>query len=277
MFDFFRVFRVFRGCLWLLTCCFLPGFSAFCQTTNGWKLVWSDEFSQPDGSPGNPANWSFETGAGGWGNQELEYYTSRTNNVRIEGGNLVIEARKENYDGSSYTSGRLITKGKQAFLYGRMEARMQIPRGQGLWPAFWMLGTNIDSQGWPSCGEVDIMENIGREPTLVHGTIHGPGYSGSGGIGGPCSIGKPFANNFHLYAVEWTTNQIQWFVDNVPYFKITPANLPKSTAWVYNQPQFLLFNLAVGGGWPGNPDSTTTFPQRLLVDYVRVYVPAKGL
>ena len=240
-----------------------------------WQLVWSDEFAQADGSSPSSSKWNYETGtgSGGWGNNELEYYTSRTNNARIEGGQLVIEARQESYGGSSYTSARLLTKGKWSWTYGRIEARIKIPRGQGIWPAFWMLGANIDSAKWPTCGEIDIMENIGREPTIVHGTIHGPGYSGGNGIGGPYSLpgGAAFADDFHLYAVEWTTNQIKWFVDGQQFFTVTPANLPGGTTWVFTQPEFLLLNVAVGGNWPGNPDGTTTFPQRMTVDYVRVY------
>ena len=244
----------------------------------GWQLTWSDEFTQADGSSPNSMKWGFNTGGGGWGNNELESYTSRTNNARIEGGQLVIEARKENYTGSdgiarNYTSARLLTQGKWSWTYGRFEARIKIPRGQGIWPAFWMLGANIGSVNWPTCGEIDILENIGREPTLVHGTIHGPGYSGGNGIGGPYSLpgGVDFADDFHLYAMEWTTNQIKWFVDGQQYFMVTPANLPNGTTWVFTQPEFLLLNLAVGGNWPGNPDDTTIFPQRMTVDYVRVY------
>ncbi len=243
-----------------------------------WQLAWSDEFTQADGSSPDPVKWGYDIGNGGWGNNEQEYYTSRTNNARIEGGQLVIEARQESYGGSSYTSARLLTRGKWSGTYGRMEARLKIPRGQGLWPAFWMLGTNIDSVGWPTCGEIDIMENIGREPTLVHGTIHGPGYSGGNGIGGPCSLANNavFADDFHIYAIEWTPNQLKWFVDGQQFFVATPANLPQGTTWVFTQPQFLILNVAVGGNWPGYPDATTTFPQRMTVDYVRFYsyVPA---
>lgn len=241
----------------------------------GWSLVWSDEFNQPDGSSPDPTKWTFDTGGGGWGNGELEYYTSRTNNVRIVGGMLVVQANQENYQGSSYTSARLKTQGVRSWKYGRMEARIKIPYGQGMWPAFWMLGTNITSVGWPTCGEVDIMENIGREPSTVHGTVHGPGYSGANGIGGPCNLpGNPaFANDFHIYAVEWTTNQIKFYVDNYQYFSVNPASLPGGDTWVYTQPQFVLLNLAVGGGWPGNPDGTTIFPQQMIVDYVRIYAP----
>jgi beta-glucanase (GH16 family) len=237
------------------------------------KIVWSDEFAQADGSAPDAGKWVYETGGNGWGNNELEYYTSRTNNVRIEDGKLVIEARSENFGGKHYTSARLLTKGKWSWTYGRVEARIKIPRGQGIWPAFWMMGTTIGTVGWPACGEIDIMENIGREPALIHGTVHGPGYSGSGGIGGPAALpgGAKFADDFHVYAIECETNRIRWFVDDRPYFSLTPAQLPKDTQWVFNQPKFLLLNLAVGGAWPGNPDNQTIFPQRMAVDYVRVY------
>lgn len=256
-------------------CCLLLALKAFAQNTTGWTLVWSDEFNQVDGSSPDTTKWAYDLGASGWGNGELENYTSRTNNARIVGGMLVIEARQESYQGSSHTSARLKTQGKWSWRYGRVEARIKIPRGQGIWPAFWILGTNITSAGWPTCGEIDIMENIGREPALVHGTIHGPGYSGSGGIGGPCALpGNPnFADGFHIYAVEWTTNQIKWFVDGYQYFSVNTASLPSGTTWVYTQPQFIILNVAVGGGWPGNPDGTTVFPQPMLVDYVRVYAP----
>lgn len=257
----------------LLFGCLLSVLSANAQGIPGWTLVWADEFAQANGSSPNTSKWAYDIGAGGWGNNELEYYTSRTNNVRIENGQLVIEARQESYMGSSYTSARLKTQGKASWAYGRMEARMQIPRGQGIWPAFWMLGTNITSVNWPTCGEIDILENIGREPTIVHGTVHGPGYSGGGGISGQYSLpGNPaFADDFHVYAVEWTTNLIKWFVDGTQYFTITPASLPNGATWVFTAPQFLILNLAVGGNWPGYPDGTTVFPQRLTVDYVRVY------
>jgi beta-glucanase (GH16 family) len=261
----------------LLSCAVAFSLAASAGNSPGWSLVWSDEFTQPDGSSPDPAKWTFETGGGGWGNNELQYYTSRTNNARIVGGMLILEADRENYKGRSYTSARMKTQGIQSWNYGRMEARIKIPYGKGMWPAFWMLGTNITSVGWPTCGEVDIMENVGREPALVHGTIHGPGYSGSHGIGGPCALpGNPaFANDFHIYAVEWTTNEIKWFVDGEQYFSVNSGSLPGGTTWVYTQPQFILLNLAVGGRWPGNPDGTTTFPQQMIVDYVRIYAPTK--
>ncbi|HHY84727.1 MAG TPA: glycoside hydrolase family 16 protein [Verrucomicrobia bacterium] len=253
---------------WVLTFCG----NATAQEIPGWTLVWADEFDQPDGSSPDSAKWTFDIGATGWGNNEWQYYTSRTNNARIENGCLVIEAKAEQYQGANYTSARLKTQGKASWTYGRIEARIQIPRGQGIWPAFWMLGTNITSVGWPNCGEIDIMENIGKEPTLVHGTIHGPGYSGGNAVGGQYSHpdNAPFADDFHIYAVEWTTNLIQWFVNGEQYFTATPASV-RGAPWVFTQPQFLILNVAVGGNWPGYPDETTVFPQRMLVDYVRVY------
>ena len=238
----------------------------------GWRLVWSDEFNQPDGSAPDPAKWRYDTGGLGWGNRELEYYTLRTNNCRIEDGHLVIEARREEFDGRHYTSARLLTLGKACWTYGRVEARIKIPRGQGIWPAFWMLGTNIESINWPACGEIDIMENIGREPGMVHGTIHGPGYAGLG-IGGPLTLpaGAAVADDFHVFAMECEPDRITWFMDGRQYFTLTPKGLPEKGVWVFNQAKFLMLNLAVGGNWPGDPDATSTFPQRMLVDYVRVY------
>jgi beta-glucanase (GH16 family) len=243
-----------------------------------WNIVWDDEFNQPDGSSPDPTKWGYDIGGGGYGNNELEYYTSRTNNARIEGGQLVIEADQESYGGNNYTSARMLTKGKWSWAYGRMEARIQIPRGQGIWPAFWMLGTNIDSVGWPTCGEVDIMENIGKvsDQGTDHGTIHGPqgggDYNGGAGVGSSYTLSSgALADNFHIYAVQWTPNQIQWFLDTNLFFTATPASLPGGSTWVFSQPQFIILNVAVGGNWPGNPDGTTVFPQQMLVDYVRVY------
>jgi beta-glucanase (GH16 family) len=244
-----------------------------------WQLVWSDEFTQPDGSSPDSSKWGFDTGGGGWGNNELEYYTSRTNNARIVGNQLVIEAKQESFGGRSYTSARLLTKGKWSWTYGRMEARLKIPKGQGIWPAFWMLGANIDSSNWPACGEIDIMENIGKstEQGKVYGTIHGPqnggDYNGGAGVGGNYTLPNNaiFSDDFHVFAVEWTTNQMKWYVDSNLYFTATPASLPSGGTWPFTQPQFFLLNVAVGGNWPGNPDGTTVFPQQMLVDYVRVY------
>jgi beta-glucanase (GH16 family) len=242
-----------------------------------WQLVWSDEFSRPNGSSPDSTKWGFDigNGSGGWGNNQLEYDTSRTNNARIQSSNLVIEAHSESYSNFNYTSARMKTQGKWSWAYGRIEGRIKLPRGQGIWPAFWMLGTNIPSVGWPTCGEIDIMENIGKTSELskAYGTIHGPGYSGGSGIGGTYTLpgGAALADDYHLYAVEWTTNQIKWFVDSTQYFSATPTNLPGGTTWVFTAPQFIILNVAVGGNWPGYPDGTTVFPQQMLVDYVRVY------
>ena len=237
----------------------------------GWQLAWADEF---DGTSVDSSKWTFDigNGAGGWGNNELQYYTSSPTNVFVTNGFLNIVAVKEvsKYLGFDYTSARLKTQGKASWTYGRMEARIKVPRTQGLWPAFWMLGTNIPSVGWPTCGEIDIMEHIGREPKKVYGTIHGPGYSGGGGVSGSYTFVPDVADDFRVFVVEWQTNVIRWYVDGILYFTATPANIGGNT-WVFNQPQFFLLNVAVGGAWPGNPDGTTIFPQQMLVDYVRVY------
>ncbi len=243
------------------------------------KLSWSDEFDGPAGAPPDPAKWTFDLGGNGWGNEELESYTSRRENSRLDGsGNLVIEAIREPMTGPDgaareFTSARLRTQGLFAQAYGRFEARMKLPEGQGVWPAFWLLGDDIGSAGWPACGEIDIMENIGREPGMVHGTIHGPGYSGAASIGSPYSLDADgrFADGFHVFAVEWEPKAIRWYVDDVLYETRTPEHLPKGARWAFDHPFFVILNLAVGGRWPGSPDATTAFPQRLVIDYVRVY------
>lgn len=240
-----------------------------------WNLVWSDEFN---GTQLDTKKWVYDIGGGKWGNLELEYYTNQSTNVAIQAGKLVITARQEKYTDTNkavwnFTSGRLKTLGKFTQTYGRFEARIKIPFGQGIWPAFWMLGADIIKTGWPNCGEIDIMENIGKEPTIVHGTIHGPGYSGAGGIGDQYSLpqGQRFADDFHVFAVEWEPRVIRFYVDDHLYATRTPTDLPAGKKWVYDHPFFLILNLAVGGDWPGNPDASTIFPQTMLVDYVRVY------
>jgi beta-glucanase (GH16 family) len=266
-----------RHAVWLAL---LVAAASLCQAASdppmapAWTLVWADEFDRPDGSAPDPKRWGYDIGGGGWGNKELESYTARLKNARIQGGNLIIEAQKETYTGSDgitrdYTSARLRTLGIASWKYGRLEARMQLPRGQGLWPAFWMLGTNISLVSWPACGEIDIMENIGREPSVIHGNIHGPNLNQ--GFTYQLPGGKAFADDYHLFAVEWSPNQIWWLVDNVTYGYASTNALPTGAQWVFNSPQYLLLNLAVGGTWPGSPDSTTVFPQQLKVDYVRVY------
>lgn len=240
----------------------------------GWRLTWSDEF---DGVALDTSKWVYAEDGRGGGNNELQYYTSRPENVRLEQGRLVITARRETYTGPDgtrqYTSGRIRTQGKFSQAYGRFEARIRVPYGQGIWPAFWMLGDDISTARWPRCGEIDIMENIGREPSIVHGTIHGPGYSGSNGISAAYSFpgGARAADDFHVYAVEWEPEVIRWYVDGALYNTVTPASLPRGTEWVFNHPFHMLLNLAVGGNWPGAPDDSTVFPQTLQVDWVRVY------
>jgi beta-glucanase (GH16 family) len=236
-------------------------------TRAGWDLAWHDEF---EGAALDDTAWTYDQGGHGWGNGEWQVYTKRPENVRLENGELIIEARKEDFLDREYTSGRIKTQGLKTWQYGRIEARMKIPRGQGIWPAFWMLGDNIQTSAWPNCGEIDILENIGKEPAIIHGTVHGPGYSGSRGVGGPYTLSSgAFADDYHVYAVEWEADQITWFVDGTEYFKVTPAGVPGE--WVYDHPFFIILNVAVGGGWPGNPNETTVFPQMLRVDYVRIY------
>jgi beta-glucanase (GH16 family) len=265
---------------WLLLSCGGVSASSPPSTTASnpqWTLVWSDEFNGPNGSSPDPTKWTFDTGGNGWGNHELEYYTNRLQNAQIQNGSLVMTALEETYTGAdgvtrNYTSARLKTEGEFAQAYGRFEAHIKIPYGQGLWPAFWMLGNNIGTVSWPRSGEVDIMENIGKEPSTIHGTIHGPGYSGANGIGSPYSLASgKFSDDYHLFAVEWQPNVIRFYVDNQLYATRTPADLPAGTTWVYDHPFFIILNVAVGGSWPGNPDNTTVFPETMLVDYVRVY------
>ena len=241
----------------------------------GRTLLWSDEFDGPAGQAPDAAKWSIDVGGSGWGNQELEYSTGRPQNVALDGaGHLAITARAEAYMGKEYTSGRLNTLAHFTRAYGRFEARMQLPAGQGIWPAFWLLGNNQPTVGWPQCGEIDIIENKGQEPNKVHGTVHGPGYSGGQGITADHIVsGAPLSAGFHVYAVEWFANLVVFSVDGISYFTVAPQQLPAGTQWVFDHPFGIILDLAVGGNYVGSPDSTTTFPQTLLVDYVRVYEP----
>ena len=270
---------LFVAFLLLLSC----GSGAMLQPppTKGFTLVWSDEFNGPDGTSPDASKWTYDLGAGGngWGNNELESYTNRTQNVQIKSGNLVITAQKEIYTGTdgatrNYTSARLKTQGLFTQAYGRFEARIKIPVGQGMWPAFWMLGKDIDTIGWPKCGEIDIMENIGKEPGTVHGSLHGPSTSGpTSDFTAPFSLpgGQNFADDFHLYAVEWEPGTIRFYVDSNLYGTDNQSQWPAGGTWTFDHPFFLLLNLAIGGDWPGSPDNFTVFPQQMLVDYVRVY------
>lgn len=248
----------------LMVSSFIPTVTAKADT--GWNLAWSDEFN---GTSINTSNWKYETGGDGWGNNELEYYTNRSENARIENGNLVIEARKENYNGMNYTSARLKSQGLKNWTYGKVEARMKLPAGQGVWPAFWMLGENISQVSWPKCGEIDIMEHINNE-SAIHGTIHWD----STGNNTHAQYGAASPNidvtQYHVYSIEWDASSIKWFVDGTQYLEANIANNINGTD-EFHKPFFILFNLAVGGNWPGNPDGSTPFPAKMYVDYVRVY------
>lgn len=238
-----------------------------------WQLVWQDEFDGSEGQSPDAAKWVYDIGTGdnGWGNQELQYYTNRSENVSLDGsGNLAITARRESFGGQPFTSARIKTQGLFEQTYGRFEARIKMPWGPGIWPAFWMLGSDIETSGWPVCGEIDIMEYRGQQPNLIHGSIHGPGYSGGAAI--TKSFG--FENNrfdvdFHLFAVEWSSEYLRFYVDDVLYQEIKPEDV--SGQWVFNKPFFIILNVAVGGNYVGFPTSQTPFPQTMLIDYVRVY------
>ena len=267
------------------------------QTTSGWQLIWSDEFNGTAGSPPNPANWNYDLGGGGWGNNEIETYTNSTQNAFQDGnGNLVLRAIRDS--AGNYTSARLQTGSPGAstatadlsWQYGLVVARIKLPFGQGVWPAFWMLGDDIGQRPWPACGELDIMENIGKEPTKIHvnnGTIHGPvssaasagDYNGGDGIGASYTLplGETASSDYHVYAIEWSENSVEFFVDGVSYETRTPASLPSGAPWVFSNPFFILLNLAIGGPgtFLGTPSATAPFPnQDMLVDYVRVYQTA---
>lgn len=238
-----------------------------------WELAWSDDFTGAAGSAPDAGKWAFDigTGSNGWGNSELQYYTNRPENIKLDGnGMLVITAKSESYAGSGFTSARIKTKGLFAQQYGRFEARIKTPTGPGLWPAFWMLGANIDTKPWPQCGEIDIMEQRGQQPSVTWGSVHGPGYSGGGAISKPYGLANGrFDTEFHVYAVEWGEDYIDYFVDNYLFQRITPETVTGD--WVYNTPFFLLLNVAVGGNFVGFPTTGTPFPQSMYVDYVKVY------
>lgn len=251
-----------------------------------WTLTWQDEFNDAQGTRPSSSKWVYDTGGEPqWGNEEWQYYTNRTQNVSTDGqGNLAITARRERLPGMEncqygtcdITSGRITTKGKFNQAYGRFEANIKVPAGQGLWPAFWMMGNDIDSAGWPDNGEIDIMEIVGNEPSTLYGTVHGPGYAGDQGPGGSTTLpgGARFADAFHLFSVEWSPDTIIWKLDGQQYHSFTKSQLPAGKRWVFDHPFYMLLNLAVGGVWPGPPDASTVFPATILVDYVRVYTKA---
>lgn len=247
----------------LLACIMAISISSQAQTT--WELIWSDEFS---GSAVNTSNWSYEFGNGGWGNNEWQYYTNASENIEVSDGMLKITARHEGTGATEYTSARIISKGLFEFEYGKVEARMKLPLGQGLWPAFWTLGANIDEVSWPRCGEIDIMEHVSNE-YMTHGAVHwennGHAYTGNGVNTDP--------TQFHVYSIVWEENLIRWYLDGVQFYQFS-IQASNNTDDAFRHPMFLLLNMAVGGNWPGYPDDTTPFPSSMLIDYVRVYQPA---
>jgi beta-glucanase (GH16 family) len=240
-----------------------------------YTLVWEDDFDGAADESPNPANWTYDVGNGdnGWGNAQLEYDTARPENVSLDGaGHLRITAREESFNGFDYTSARIKTQGLFSQTYGRFEARIKLPVGQGIWPAFWLLGDAIDTVGWPQCGEIDIMEYRGQETNRANGALHGPGYSAGAAISGSYTLSEGgFNDDFHLFAVNWTPNSISWEVDGTTYLTVAASDLPGGAAWVFDDPFFIILNVAVGGTYVGSPDGTTVFPQTMLVDYVRVY------
>ncbi len=236
------------------------------------NLVMADEFDT-NGTP-NSDIWSYDIGTGdnGWGNNELQYYTNRPENVTVQNGKLIITARKEAYNGAAYTSARLVTKNLFQQKYGRFEARIRVPYGKGIWPAFWLLGDDANgTKTWPDIGEIDIMEFLGDKPTKIFGSVHGPGYSGGQSISKTYDlVNDRFDTGFHVFGIEWGPDYINYYVDDVLYNQITPKDVPGE--WVFNNNSFyIILNLAVGGQLPGAPNAETTFPQTMLVDYVRVY------
>jgi beta-glucanase (GH16 family) len=230
----------------------------------GWNLVWQDEFND---STVNTGRWNFETGGGGWGNNELQYYTSRPMNAYQELGWLELWARQEDYGGRSYTSARMTTFLKGDWLYGRVDVRAKLPKGKGIWPAIWMMPTDSYYGTWPASGEIDIMELLGDNPARVYGTVHFADNLGKHlQLGSSYSLpgGRLFSNDFHLFSFEWSADSLKWLVDGQEFFSLANAS-------PFDKRFYLILNVAVGGNWPGSPDVTTTFPQVMIVDYVRVY------
>jgi beta-glucanase (GH16 family) len=238
-----------------------------------YQIVWQDEFDGTQGQGPDSTKWVFDIGTGenGWGNQELQYYTNRSENISLDGtGNLIITARRESFGGRAFTSARIKTQGLFEQTYGRFEARIKMPWGPGIWPAFWLLGSNVETVGWPNCGEIDIMEYRGQQTNLIHGTVHGPGYSGGNSVTKSFGFEQArFDTDFHLFAVEWGTDYIRFYVDDVLYQQIKPGDL--SGSWVFNHPFFIIMNVAVGGNYVGFPTNETPFPQSMVIDFVRVY------
>ena len=241
------------------------------------KIVWRDEFAGARGKKPDSARWTYNTGGGGWGNGELQSYTQSRRNAHLDGrGHLVISAIHERHTGPDgrerrYTSARLKTEGKFAFRYGQVAARIRVPSGRGLWPAFWMLGANYQRVGYPRCGEIDVMELVGNEPRKVHAAVHGPGPHLETGIGGGFRARRSLAHRYHVYAARWSPNAVRFSIDGRTYETVHRRDYPRRDRWVFNHRMFLIVNLAVGGDWPGPPTPRTRFPARLRVDWVRVW------
>jgi beta-glucanase (GH16 family) len=236
-------------------------------------LVWEEEFEGAAGELPDASRWQFDIGTD-WGNAQLEWDTDRPENVSLDGqGHLAITAREESFNGRDYTSGRINTQDLFEHGPGRFEARIRLPIGQGIWPAFWLLGADFDEVGWPDCGEIDILEYRGQEPKILHGSLHGPGYSGGNALTTRFELpgDEGFNDDFHVFSVEWRSDRITWSVDGLRYLTISPRNLPSGAPWVFDHPFFIILNVAVGGNFVGPPDESTTFPQTMLVDWVRVY------
>jgi beta-glucanase (GH16 family) len=240
---------------------------------NAWVQVWSDEFDGAAGSPVDPATWNHDVGGDGWGNEQLEHNTDRTDNAFHDGeGHLVIRAQREDYEGNAYTSARITSKDKVEVGPARIEARIKVPSGQGIWPAFWMLGEDFDEVGWPTCGEIDILELRGEEPETLITTVHGPGYNGGGGISDYKElIGAAWSDDFHVYAVDIDPEHLVWWVDGERVHTVRPGDLPAGTSWAFDRAFFLILNVAVGGMFVQPPTDETPFPADMLVDWVRVY------
>lgn len=240
------------------------------ESYEGMELIWADEF---EGSAIDSDNWTHELGANGWGNNELQNYTSSSDNSFINTGKLVIEATNKPSGGASYSSARLVSKGKQSFQFGRIDIRAKLPEGQGIWPALWMLGDNIDEVGWPACGELDIMELVGHLPSTLYGTAHwgaeGQGFSNYR-TGEYVLSGSKFSDAFHVFSLEWEEDKVVWLLDDEPFHEVTKASI-EGAAYRFNAPFFFIMNIAVGGNWPGSPDASTKFPQRMFIDYIRVF------
>ena len=256
-------------CAWGLWClvvgCVAP------STDEAWVEVWTDDFDGPAGSAPDLANWRFDIGGDGWGNQQLEYNTDRRDNVYLDGnGNLRIRAQRETFEGNAWTSGRIKTEDRFAWYKGRFSARIKLPAGEGIWPAFWMLGQDFADVGWPVCGEIDIMEGDGAQTNRMYGTVHGPGYSGGSSVGSVFESPDFDTTDWHVYAVEVDEGHIAWMVDGEVYHRVTRADLPVGQPWVFDHPYFILLNVAVGGNFVTPPTEDTPDVSEMVVDFVRV-------